>query len=37
MSEEDRDDLYAGWQNAVEATKVFNHRPRKKEVEDEKK
>lgn len=36
MSKEDRDDLYAGWQNAVDATMVFNHKPRKKNLEDEK-
>src|SRR5699024_4956497 len=35
MSEEDRDDLYAGWQNAVEATRVFKHKPRRKEQEEE--
>ncbi len=29
MSKEDRDDLYAGWQAAVEATKVFKHKPKK--------
>ena len=28
MTEEKREDLYAGWQNAVEATRVFKHRPR---------
>lgn len=31
MSEEERDDLYTGWQAAVEATRVFKHKPRKKE------
>jgi glycerol kinase len=29
MPEEEREDLYAGWQQAVEATKVFKHRPYK--------
>lgn len=31
MEKEERDDLYAGWQAAVEATKVFKHKPRKKD------
>lgn len=29
ISEEIREDLYAGWRNAVEAAKVFRHKPRK--------
>ncbi|KFN90979.1 glycerol kinase [Tetragenococcus muriaticus PMC-11-5] len=29
MSEEKRNDLYTGWQEAVEATRVFKHRARK--------
>ncbi|MCF1615166.1 glycerol kinase GlpK [Tetragenococcus koreensis] len=29
MTEEKRDDLYTGWQEAVEATRVFKHRARK--------
>ncbi|MEK0397729.1 glycerol kinase GlpK [Tetragenococcus halophilus] len=29
MDEEKREDLYAGWQEAVEATRVFKHRARK--------
>lgn len=28
MSEEKRENLYDGWKNAVEATRVFKHRPR---------
>lgn len=31
MSKEERDDLYEGWQAAVEATRVFKHKPRKKD------
>lgn len=31
MSEDERDDLYAGWEAAVEATRVFKHKPRKKD------
>ena len=27
MPEEQREDLYAGWQNAVEAARVFKHKP----------
>ena len=27
MGEEQREDLYAGWQNAVEAARVFKHKP----------
>ena len=30
-SQEERDDLYEGWQAAVEATRVFKHKPRKKD------
>lgn len=34
MDEDLREDLYLGWQNAVEATKVFKHKPlRKKSAE----
>lgn len=29
MSEDKREDLYAGWQDAVKATQVFKHRPKK--------
>lgn len=29
MPEEEREDLYAGWQQAIEATKIFKHRPYK--------
>ena len=29
MGEKQRDDLYAGWENAVEATRVFKHKPLK--------
>ncbi len=28
MSEAKREDLYAGWKNAVEATRVFKHKPK---------
>ncbi|GEP19189.1 glycerol kinase GlpK [Pediococcus argentinicus] len=31
MSEEEREDLYAGWQDAVAATRVFKHQARFKE------
>lgn len=31
MSEEEREDLYTGWQAAVEATKIFKHKPRTKD------
>lgn len=31
MDPELREDLYAGWQNAVEATKVFKHKPIRKD------
>jgi glycerol kinase len=27
MGEEEREDLYAGWQSAVEATRIFKHKP----------
>ncbi len=30
MEESVREDLYAGWQSAVEATKAFKYRPSKK-------
>ncbi len=30
MEEEEREDLYAGWQAAVEATRVFKHIPKRK-------
>lgn len=34
MDEDLREDLYLGWQNAIEATKVFKHKPlRKKSAE----
>lgn len=32
MDEELREDLYYGWQNAVEATKVFKHKPIRKKI-----
>jgi len=30
MPKEESEDLYAGWQQAVEATRVFKHKPMKK-------
>lgn len=35
MAEDVRQDLYAGWQNAVEATKVFKHKPQTKRADKE--
>lgn len=37
MPEDVREDLYEGWENAVEATKVFKHKPLKKSEQQEKK
>lgn len=36
MPQEERDDLYAGWQEAVKATRVFKHKPTYKQKEEEK-
>ncbi|SHE89179.1 glycerol kinase [Atopostipes suicloacalis DSM 15692] len=35
MSKEERDDLYEGWEAAVEATRVFKHKPRRKDESNE--
>ena len=36
MPEEQREDLYEGWKNAVEATRVFKHKPIKANREEDK-
>lgn len=36
MAEEQREDLYEGWKNAVEATRVFKHKPIKANREEDK-